>query len=363
MNLCPLLSLVALAAMAVAAGLPAPYAASSRPRNTTTYPLHQSSFPGATPPPHSPSGADYFHALANGIDSAPSSLPFIVRTTGSPRYTASVRDLPPISVNGAVGLDGKPIGRRRPRNATAAAICGANTLYASSYIQTCSLVIGFPNGDVGTCTGFIIGDRYLGTAGHCVYDADAGWVDWVEVYCDDAIGCAGQRTTLSAVVAVSSNWFQTTTSGLTNPWDGAVILAQDSLPYFPLAFGSHYGDFTTEILIAGYPGDESDLASSPCQAFSDVFTGCNQYATEGTMPGEIDNGFFYPEVDTCKGHSGSGVWDFSVQRITAIFTGSSYDPCENVAVPLLVRADVDEGCNGTEGGVSLGCLADAAASV
>ena len=76
------------------------------------------------------------------------------------------------------------------------------------------------------------------------------------------------------------------------------------------------------------------------------------------MSGVRREGFFFPDVDVCQGHSGGIVYDIQADFATGIIAGESYQPCENAAVPLV--NEVDGGCNGCGGGVGLRWLAAAA---
>jgi hypothetical protein len=262
-------------------------------------------------------------------------------------------------VTGAVGLDGQIINATSRNDAESAAICGANSLQSSNYAAVCSILVTWTRGNTvytKKCSGWIVGSRYIATAGHCVYDNSLGGfpdknTGAVRIYCNGNVGCRGQVTTTYSRIRIASKWDGSSVEA--NPWDVAIIKTQDTLPYQALSWGERIG-YQTDVLVSGYPGQETSIPNSPCQRYPG-YTGCNQFVSFGSMSGKITDGFFEPNIDGCKGNSGSLMYDRVVNWVTGIYTGASYNPCSNFVVPLRVGG-VDRGCNHPRGGVDLNCL-------
>ncbi|KAG7670764.1 hypothetical protein Ndes2437A_g04387 [Nannochloris sp. 'desiccata'] len=263
---------------------------------------------------------------------------------------------PAAPIIAAVGLNGLQLDGNDTQYGEAAAICGANSLQPSNSSQACSIKSYWRISNVRyierSCSGWIAGDRYIATAGHCLFDKEQGFANSVNVFCKGNNACNLSKTTRSISLAKASKW-----SGdkFSNPFDGGLIKTNDVLPYAPLPWGERIGYNRTNVLIAGYPGQEAGIPNSPCQRYPQ-YNGCTQFSSSGTMPGQLNDGYFVPDIDSCKGHSGSLLYDKDAQMVTGIHTGGRYQSCRNVAVPLRVIG-VDSGCNGDGGGVGLKCLA------
>ncbi len=174
----------------------------------------------------------------------------------------------------------------------------ANTsAYPNSAIA--QLEVNFPSGS-GTCTGWFIDAYRLVTAGHCVYDANAGeWATSVKVYPGRNGGIAPYGSFLATNWYTLTGWINTG-----NPkYDAGIIKLGANVGDTVGWFGYNWTADNAFLLnrnsnVRGYPGDKS-------------------YGTMWTMKGKIlkvaKTRLFY-QIDTFGGQSGSphyGKWSKS----------------------------------------------------
>jgi len=303
-------------------------------------------------------------------------------------------DLPIATVLGATGLDGQSLNGTEAEDVAAFAptddpVCVAETLESSrinqvngrflpplsflfltyfqiyqfinfsfQILQVCYLRSEWRFGSDTACSGWIAGDRYIATAGHCLYNSRrGGYASSVSVYCYGFNRCRRTATTKSASLAVTSNWRNGNTR-FTSPWDGGIIKTRDFLPYDPYFWGQHVPQSSlTAVVTAGYPGRER--SDSLCRNFNG-YNYCTQFTAIGSMSSNRNNGYFTPNYVSCLGHTGGPLYELFDQRVTGIQTGSGSGPCRNLAVALRDDDFADNGCNGFGGGVSIACLIRAA---
>jgi V8-like Glu-specific endopeptidase len=158
----------------------------------------------------------------------------------------------------------------------------------------CKLLIKFPNGAGGGCTGWFIGPKAVMTAGHCVFSkANGGWAKQIEVI-------PGMRGTIRPFQSMVGTSFRSVT-GWTQHGDpnfdyGCIILPNASLGnrvgYFGFAALTDASLKNLLINNSGYPGDKP-------------------FGTQWFNAGRITNVTarkIYYMIDTMGGQSGSPTW-------------------------------------------------------
>ena len=191
------------------------------------------------------------------------------------------------------------LGECRPEGAPPESVCGSDDrvqITATTSVPwrwICKLVITFPNGAGGGCTGWFIGPKAVMTAGHCVYSsANGGWARQIEVI----PGMNGASRPYGSMIGTSFRsvvgWTQ---NGDPNYDYGCIIL--------PSPLGNQVGYFGFAALTdsslngllannAGYPGDKP-------------------FGTQWFNAGRVTNVTarkFYYMLDTYGGQSGSPTW-------------------------------------------------------
>ncbi|GBF91199.1 hypothetical protein Rsub_04868 [Raphidocelis subcapitata] len=254
---------------------------------------------------------------------------------------------------------------------TPQAVCGANSLVTTSYISDCRIILHYyTNRDPTkskiksiTCSAWRIGDYYMATAGHCVYDVDLKvFATAIDVYCTGANTCNVARTTYATKMSTTPTWINTRASH-----DGAVIKVANKLPGSSYAIGQASeggGDArakavsagqTRSITVTGYPS-QNTRAGMNCNIAA--YAGaCKQYSSTGKMSTTLTSKMYTStEVDICAGHSGGSVWDNALGFMVAINHAELASPCKNYFTPLSNKANANANCERSDGGVSLLCL-------
>ena len=159
----------------------------------------------------------------------------------------------------------------------------------------CKLVINMPDGDyVGT--GFLIGDRTVITAGHCVHGGKGGqWATSIEVI----PGMTGERRPFGTFI---SNRFRSVTGwvqdGSPTHDYGAIILNED--------VGARLGYFGFAVLPAS---DLNSLLVNTSGYPADLDRGLQQYYGKGRIS-PLESRQLKYMIDTYGGQSGSAVYRF-----------------------------------------------------
>jgi V8-like Glu-specific endopeptidase len=206
-----------------------------------------------------------------------------------------------------------------------AAICGNNSLTASNYTNSCLLSVHWrtESGMLTTgsiCTGFILSNNTLGTAGHCVYDRDGvanGWAATIDVFCKGFDACAAQRDAYAVRMVTTPAHMRNPAPG--NAYDMAVMKLNRDLtgvtPYRVGMYTSAFSKTLRPITLSGYPKSPRPSKDWDSCAFVG-YKGCKQYSSSGSLHLQrlslIDGygSFWYTDgVDLCPGHSGSGILD------------------------------------------------------
>eukprot|EP00894_Picocystis_sp_ML_P005524 jgi/Pico_ML_1/56041/g1639.t1 len=89
-------------------------------------------------------------------------------------------------------------------------VCGINSLTETSKAGACRIRIAFPRGRRVVCSGWIIGRDTVATAGHCVYNKEAGgYARQIYVDCGEENPCQGGNNTYNAVKWVTTQgWIE-----------------------------------------------------------------------------------------------------------------------------------------------------------
>lgn len=181
------------------------------------------------------------------------------------------------------------------------------------------LMTEWSDGSVSTCSGFMIGPRTVGTAGHCVYDPNGlGWAKRVLA----APGASGATKPFGTVwasnVATVTGWSQRreVASDI-----AAVTLSSD--------VGARTGTFqlravpdtalqTAPVTVAGYPGDKTS-------------------ATLWSSSGNIDRvaaSLLYFRLDVTHGNSGGPIWQTSAEGHTVVGLVEGGSSSTNIGVRI-----------------------------
>jgi len=155
------------------------------------------------------------------------------------------------------------------------------------------LAMTFPDGYAADCSGHLVGNKYLLTAGHCIHSqAHGGYATSVSVF-------PGQDGNLKPYGGAVSVHIRTTT-GWVNSEDTDVDYALltlssnlgDTIGWFGLAYlGDDSLDNEPQVTLAGYPADKP-------------------WGTQWSESGPIidyDDDLLYYDIDSFGGDSGAGV--------------------------------------------------------
>lgn len=156
------------------------------------------------------------------------------------------------------------------------------------------LVVTWRNGASGGCTGWFIGPRTVATAGHCVYDHNAGgWASTIRVYPGRNGSSTPYGSTTSYRLFSVTGW----TSSANREYDYGAIQLNSTLGNTVGWFGFRWqssNTFSGAYRITGYPGDKA-------------------YGTMWTMqdnPGirRVTTRRLFYAIDTYGGQSGAPVY-------------------------------------------------------
>jgi V8-like Glu-specific endopeptidase len=192
------------------------------------------------------------------------------------------------------------LGECRPEGYSAETVCGpddrvqiGNTTVVP-WRWLCKLIITWPNGAKGGCTGWFIGPKAVMTAGHCVYSkANGGWARQIEVI----PGMHGALRPFGSMVGTSFRSVTGWTSNTDPNFDyGCVILPNPSLGNAVgwFGFASLTNASLTNLLVnhSGYPGDKP---------------AGTQWFNAGRVSNITTRKIYYM-LDTFNGQSGCPTW-------------------------------------------------------
>lgn len=216
--------------------------------------------------------------------------------------------------------DLRELGDCGPEGAPPESICGSDdrvrvtNTSAVPWRWICKLIISFPNGASGGCTGWFIGPKAVMTAGHCVYSkSNGGWARRIEVI----PGMNGSSRPYGSMVGTSFRSVVGWTSNTDQNYDyGCIILPSPSLGnqigYF--GFAALTDSSLNQLLVnnSGYPGDKP---------FG------TQWFNAGRIASVTPRKFYYM-LDTYGGQSGSPTWRFVNNQRHAVGV-HAYGGCPN----------------------------------
>src|SRR5829696_62542 len=194
------------------------------------------------------------------------------------------------------------LGECRPEGAPAETICGNDdrievtntTLFPWRAI--CKLIITFPNGATGGCTGWFIGPKAVMTAGHCVYShGNGGWARRIEVI----PGMRGATRPYGSMVGTSFRSVTGWTQSADPNYDyGCIILPSPTL-------GTQLGYFGFAAL--------TDASLQNLLVNNSGYAGDKPFGTQWYNAGRVTNVTarkIYYMLDTFGGQSGSPTWRY-----------------------------------------------------
>jgi len=184
----------------------------------------------------------------------------------------------------------------------------------------CKLIITFPNGASGGCTGWFIGPKAVMTAGHCVYSrANGGWARQIEVI----PGMRGATRPFGSMIGTSFRSVVGWTRDSDPNYDyGCIILPNATLGnrvgYF--GFASLTDTSLKNLLVnnSGYPGDKP-------------------FGTQWYNAGRVTNVTsrkIYYMLDTYGGQSGSPTWRYQSGQRHAVGI-HAYGGCPNSSTRIV----------------------------
>ena len=178
----------------------------------------------------------------------------------------------------------------------------------------CKLIITFPNGARGGCTGWFIGPKAVMTAGHCVFSSgNGGWASRIEVI----PGMRGATRPYGSMVGTSFRSVLGWTRDRNQNYDyGCIILPSPSLGnqlgYFGFAALTNSSLQNLLVNNSGYPGDKP-------------------FGTQWFNAGRVTNVTarkIYYLLDTFGGQSGSPTWRYQSGQRHAVGI-HAYGGCPN----------------------------------
>ena len=184
----------------------------------------------------------------------------------------------------------------------------------------CKLIIKFPNGAGGGCTGWFIGPKAVMTAGHCVYSqANGGWARQIEVI----PGMRGTTRPFGSMIGTSFRSVTGWTQNSDQNYDyGCIILPSptlgNQLGYFGFAALTDASLQNLLVNNSGYPGDKP-------------------FGTQWFNAGRVTNVTarkIYYMLDTYGGQSGSPTWRFLNNQRHAVGI-HAYGGCPNSSTRIV----------------------------
>ena len=212
------------------------------------------------------------------------------------------------------------LGECRPEGFSPESVCGrddrvqVNNTTSVPWRWICKLIITFPNGAGGGCTGWFIGPKTVMTAGHCIYSrGNGGWARQIEVI----PGMRGATRPYGSMVGTSFRSVTGWTQNSDPNYDyGCIILPSPSLGNRVGYFGfAALTNSSLQNLLAnnsGYPGDKP-------------------FGTQWFNAGRITNVTsrkIYYMLDTYGGQSGSPTWRYQSGQRHAVGI-HAYGGCPN----------------------------------
>ena len=212
------------------------------------------------------------------------------------------------------------LGECRPEGSRPESVCGRDDRVQVTNTTSipwrwiCKLIITFPNGARGGCTGWFIGPKAVMTAGHCVYSSgNGGWASQIEVI----PGMRGATRPYGSMVGTSFRSVLGWTRDSNPNYDyGCIILPNsslgDRLGYFGFAALTNASLQNLLVNNSGYPGDKP-------------------FGTQWFNAGRISNVTslkIYYLLDTYGGQSGSPTWRYQNGQRHAVGI-HAYGGCPN----------------------------------
>lgn len=212
------------------------------------------------------------------------------------------------------------LGECRPEGFEPESVCGrddriqVNNTTSVPWRWICKLIMTFPNGARGGCTGWFIGPKAVMTAGHCVYSrGNGGWAREIEVI----PGMRGVTRPYGSMVGTSFRSVIGWTRDSDPNYDyGCIILPSptlgNQLGYFGFAALTDASLQNLLVNNSGYPGDK---------AFG------TQWFNAGRITNVTSRKIYYM-LDTYGGQSGSPTWRYQSSQRHAVGI-HAYGGCPN----------------------------------
>ncbi|MEM9774822.1 MAG: trypsin-like serine protease [Chloroflexota bacterium] len=173
------------------------------------------------------------------------------------------------------------------------------------------LFVTFPNGAQYGCSGAIIDNYHVLTAGHCIHDSSlGGWASTVEVIPGFDDGYTPYSRAYSTYMRTYTEWTQN------RDWnhDWALLTIDRNIGAYTGWMGRETGAtsssiYTGVINTAGYPGDSATIPNDPCPTNSQ----CMYFDADN--PHSVTDLKYYYYMDTFGGQSGSAVWRYDSTNV------------------------------------------------
>jgi glutamyl endopeptidase len=220
------------------------------------------------------------------------------------------------------------LGECRPEGSPPESVCGNDDRVQVTNTTTvpwrwiCRLIITFPNGARGGCTGWFIGPKAVMTAGHCVYSkGNGGWARQIEVI----PGMNGATRPYGSMVGTSFRSVTGWTQNSDPNYDyGCIILPSPTLGNQVGYFGfAALTDASLQNLLvnnSGYPGDKP---------------AGTQWFNAGRVTNVTSRKIYYM-LDTYGGQSGSPTWRFQNNQRHAVGI-HAYGGCPNSSTRIVTE--------------------------
>jgi glutamyl endopeptidase len=212
------------------------------------------------------------------------------------------------------------LGECRPEGFAPESVCGRDDRIRVTNTTSvpwrwiCKLIMTFPNGARGGCTGWFIGPKAVMTAGHCVYSkGNGGWARRIEVI----PGMNGAARPYGSMVGTSFRSVNGWTQNSDPNYDyGCIILPSPTLGnrvgYFGFAALTDASLRNLLVNNSGYPGDKP---------------AGTQWFNAGRITNVTSRKIYYM-LDTYGGQSGSPTWRYQSGQRHAVGI-HAYGGCPN----------------------------------